>query len=83
MSVIFVCVQVVGAGLIGLGVWAKLDPNVNETMKVFISDSSSTMRVYMDVFIYVAICVGACLLVIGFAGCCGAIRESTFLLGVV
>lgn len=64
----------IGCALLAVGIWAKVDQG---RLPSFISeDVASSLNVYA----WVIIVVGAVVLVIGFFGCCGAIRESQCML---
>ncbi|XP_062608668.1 CD82 antigen-like [Saccostrea cucullata] len=67
-----------GAALLGLGIWFKVDKNVNSYFDVVDVDTEDP---YFDYAVYVLIGFGAFIFLVGFCGCCGAIRESKCLLG--
>jgi len=73
-----VCVQLVGCALLAVGIWAKVDESsfagaVNE------ADVAHSLSVAS----WVIIVVGAVIFILGFLGCCGAIRESQCMLATV
>jgi len=70
---IFWCV---GAAILAVGIWAKVDPAVTEYIGITIDDSTS-----YDIAIILLICVGAFIFLLGFLGCCGACKESSCMLG--
>ncbi|XP_030000844.1 tetraspanin-1-like [Sphaeramia orbicularis] len=68
-----------GAAILGVGVWAKVDTG---SLLGFLSEVDGAPP-GLDQLVnvsYLLIAVGAVLLVIGFLGCCGAIRESRCML---
>ncbi|XP_048727431.1 CD9 antigen-like isoform X2 [Ostrea edulis] len=67
-----------GAALLGVGIWFKVDKNINSYFDVVDVD---TQDPYFDYAVYVLIGFGAFVFLVGFCGCCGAIRESKCLLG--
>lgn len=70
--------QLAGAAIMGVGIWVKVDSGsllgILENV-----DGSSAISQLVSVS-YVLMAVGGVLLVIGFLGCCGAIRESKCML---
>ena len=69
--------QLLGCAILGVGIWVRVDPNFEEYVK-----GSDTFN-YLYVGAYILIVVGLVIMVIGFLGCCGAIRESQCMLSVV
>lgn len=67
-----------GAALLGLGIWFKVDKNINSYLDVIEVDTEDP---YFDYAVYVLIAFGAFVFLVGFCGCCGAVRESKCLLG--
>ncbi|XP_059195400.1 tetraspanin 34a [Centropristis striata] len=67
-----------GAGILGVGVWVKVDSG-SLTGLLESADAPSELSVLANVS-YLLIGVGAVLLVIGFLGCCGAVKESRCML---
>jgi hypothetical protein len=65
---------------LGVGIWFKVDKNINSYFDVVDVD---TQDPYFDYAVYVLIGFGAFVFLVGFCGCCGAIRESKCLLGFV
>lgn len=63
--------QLAGAALLGVGIWAAVSANA---FKDLISSEG---------LIYAVIVVGAVIFLIGFLGCCGAVNENKCLLGSV
>lgn len=68
--------QLVGCGLVGVGIWILVDDTLKEMAKV----TALSILTYSGIAI---IALGAIIMVIGFFGCCGAIRESQCLLSMV
>ncbi|XP_008274906.1 tetraspanin 34a [Stegastes partitus] len=68
-----------GAAILGVGVWVKVDSESLLGLLENLEDAPSELSQLANVS-YLLIAVGAVLLVIGFLGCCGAIRESRCLL---
>uniref|UniRef100_A0A8C2XK39 Tetraspanin n=1 Tax=Cyclopterus lumpus TaxID=8103 RepID=A0A8C2XK39_CYCLU len=67
-----------GAGILGVGVWVKVDSG---SLLVLLDNVEGTSEFSQLVNVaYVLIGVGAVRLVIGFLGCCGAVRESRCML---
>ncbi|XP_054636331.1 tetraspanin-1-like [Dunckerocampus dactyliophorus] len=68
-----------GAAILGVGIWVKVDSNslmgILDSVEELPSEVSQVANIA-----YLLIAVGAVLLVIGFLGCCGAIRESRCML---
>lgn len=71
--------QLAGAAILGVGVWVKVDSGSLLDLLDNVEDASSGIS-HLASISYVLIAVGAVLLVIGFLGCCGAIRESRCML---
>lgn len=63
-----------GCAILGVGIWVRVDKNFKE----YIDGSESFNVLYTAAYILIA--VGAIIMVIGFLGCCGAIRESQCML---
>ncbi|KAF7669615.1 hypothetical protein LDENG_00170600 [Lucifuga dentata] len=68
-----------GAAILGVGIWVKVDSGSIFGLLQKFGDSSSGLSQVLNVG-YLLIAVGAVLLIIGFLGCCGAIRESRCML---
>jgi len=68
-----------GAGLLGIGLWMKLDPMIVNYLHVVNINASDPL---IDYAALVFIVVGAAAFVIALIGCCGAIRNSQGLLFV-
>jgi Tetraspanin family len=75
---IFVCVQLVGCSLLAIGIWAKVD----EQSFADVVTNASVVR-SLNIAAYIVIAIGAVVMVLGFLGCCGAIRESQCMLATV
>lgn len=63
-----------GCAIIGVGVWIRVDPDFRK----FVDQSDMFANTYIGAYILIG--VGALVMVIGFLGCCGAIRESQCML---
>lgn len=69
-----------GAALLGVGIWVLVDNSLVKYIDFFAAvDESGALLKYAA---YILIAVGCFVLVVGFCGCCGAIRESQCLLGL-
>ncbi|XP_061627519.1 tetraspanin-1-like [Phyllopteryx taeniolatus] len=70
---------VAGAAVLGVGIWVKVDSNsfmgILDSVEALPPELSQVANVG-----YLLIGVGAVLLVIGFLGCCGAVKESRCML---
>ncbi|KAK2140731.1 hypothetical protein LSH36_1264g00007 [Paralvinella palmiformis] len=62
-----------GAALVGFGLWMKLDPTLVNYLVVVNIRGTDPMLSYAA---YIFIAAGGLALIIGFLGCCGAMRES-------
>ncbi|XP_059150676.1 CD9 antigen-like isoform X2 [Physella acuta] len=63
-----------GCAILGVGIWLRVDQNAAE----FLKDSPKLEIIHTAA--YVLIAIGFLIMVIGFLGCCGAIRENQCLL---
>ncbi|KAM9363669.1 tetraspanin 34a [Symphorus nematophorus] len=70
---------VAGAAILGVGVWVKVDSGSLLGLLDKVENVPSELSQLANIS-YLLIAVGAVLLVIGFLGCCGAIRESKCML---
>ncbi|XP_056144214.1 tetraspanin 35 [Lampris incognitus] len=68
-----------GAGILGVGIWVKVDSGSVLGVLQQIQDAPAELGQLLNVG-YLLIAVGAVLLIIGFLGCCGAVRESRCML---
>ncbi|XP_067285141.1 tetraspanin 35 [Pseudorasbora parva] len=68
-----------GAAILGVGIWVKVDSGSILNFLQNIPGASGQLGQLLNVG-YLLIAVGAVLLVLGFLGCCGAIRESRCML---
>jgi hypothetical protein len=73
--------QLSGALLLVLGIWLKVDPRILE--RVSFIEVTDADQMYLNTAAFLMIAVGAIVSFVGFFGCCGAIRESKCMLGVV
>nr|XP_002122680.1 CD9 antigen-like [Ciona intestinalis] len=63
-----------GAGTLGVGIWLLVDPTIQDSIDL------AGLQIY-EAGAIVFVAAGSLILIIGFLGCCGAIKESTCLLG--
>nr|XP_022308134.1 CD81 antigen-like isoform X1 [Crassostrea virginica]XP_022308141.1 CD81 antigen-like isoform X1 [Crassostrea virginica]XP_022308146.1 CD81 antigen-like isoform X1 [Crassostrea virginica]XP_022308152.1 CD81 antigen-like isoform X1 [Crassostrea virginica]XP_022308158.1 CD81 antigen-like isoform X1 [Crassostrea virginica]XP_022308165.1 CD81 antigen-like isoform X2 [Crassostrea virginica] len=66
-----------GCGLLGIGVWICVDDRIEE----FLNNANIGFPLdWIYIFAYVIIGVGGFIFITGFCGCCGAVRESAWML---
>ncbi|XP_030845089.1 CD9 antigen, partial [Strongylocentrotus purpuratus] len=70
----FICLQLCGCALLGVGLWLCFDPSMREY-----ATTSGDLQVYY-IAVYVLIGIGGFMMLVGFLGCCGACMESQALL---
>ncbi|KAH9500572.1 cd9 antigen [Bulinus truncatus] len=66
--------QLLGCAILGVGIWLRVDENA----AYYLKDTT-----HIDIFhtmAYVLIAIGFIIMVVGFLGCCGAIRENQCML---
>ena len=80
IDIIFICFQLVGATLLGVGLYVKLDSNTNDLLDVLKLAGEDELLHTAAILVIV---VGALIFVVGFFGCCGACQESTYMLFIV
>uniref|UniRef100_A0A668AVF7 Tetraspanin n=1 Tax=Myripristis murdjan TaxID=586833 RepID=A0A668AVF7_9TELE len=68
-----------GAAILGVGIWVKVDSGSVLGFLQQIDNAPSELSQLLNVG-YLLIAVGAVLLIIGFLGCCGAVKESRCML---
>ncbi|XP_057673191.1 tetraspanin 35 [Corythoichthys intestinalis] len=68
-----------GAAILGVGIWVKVDSGSILSFLGMIDDAPKELSQVLDVG-YLLIAVGALLVIIGFLGCCGAVKESKCML---
>lgn len=68
-----------GCALLGVGIWLRVDKNILEIMQLTQINSQDQM---LDYAAYLIIAVGAFVFLVGFLGCCGAIKENKCCLGL-
>ncbi|XP_070837672.1 tetraspanin 35 [Chaetodon trifascialis] len=68
-----------GAAILGVGIWVKVDSGSILSLLGKIENAPAELSQVLNVG-YLLIALGALLLVIGFLGCCGAVRESKCML---
>lgn len=78
-SLCFCVIKLAGAVILGVGIWVKVDSSSLLGILERVEGAPSQLSHLASVG-YVLIGVGAFLLVIGFLGCCGAVRESKCML---
>ncbi|KAK7098302.1 tetraspanin-18-like [Littorina saxatilis] len=66
-----------GVAILGVGIWILVDPNLQDYIDVI----HTTDEEYFKNAAYILIAFGAFIFLVGFCGCCGAIRNSKCLLG--
>lgn len=64
---------IAGAAILGIGIWTEIDPG---QFDAFLGNSGYSLPAK------ILIAAGAFVMIVGFLGCCGAIRESRLLLGL-
>ncbi|XP_048466528.1 CD9 antigen [Rhincodon typus] len=65
-----------GTAVLAIGLWLRFDPQTKDIFEI--EDNPSSF--YIGVYILIG--AGALMMVVGFLGCCGAIQESTCMLGL-
>lgn len=76
----FTLLQILGLGVLGIGIWLKVDQtvaNLGQAVNIGLSDP------VIDIVAWLFIGAGIFVFVVGFLGCCSAIKESQILLGFV
>ncbi|XP_053384688.1 tetraspanin-18-like [Mercenaria mercenaria] len=68
-----------GAAILGVGVWMIVDKNIGSYFEVLNLDTHDQFFKYAA---YILIAFGVFVFLVGFCGCCGAIRGSKCLLGL-
>lgn len=68
-----------GAAILGVGIWILVDPQIKNYTKV-IKDGTKDEE-FLKISAYILIGFGTFVFLVGFCGCCGAIRNSKCLLG--
>lgn len=74
--------QLAGLAILGVGIWVKVDSGSVVSFLVNIPNAPSELSQVLNVG-YLLIAIGILLVVIGFLGCCGAVRESQCMLMLV
>lgn len=77
---------ILGCVILGIGIWIKVDPKSlkelaanDDQLKNFFAEFDEKYS-YESMGAYVLIAVGSIMMLIGFLGCCGAIKESQCML---
>lgn len=68
-----------GAAILGVGIWVKVDSGSILNYLHMVEDSPMDFSQVLNIG-YLMIAIGAFLLVVGFLGCCGAVRENKCML---
>lgn len=71
MNVIFF---LAGAAVLGAGLWVRFDPNLEKFSGL--GTEFEEIKDALNLAAYILIAFGAFTFVVGFCGCCGAMRES-------
>lgn len=71
-----------GGGLLGIGIWLRFDTDIITFLRDNVKLELSLPVDIIHTAAYVLIAAGGFIFIIGFCGCCGAIRESFCMLGV-
>lgn len=74
--------QLAGCAILGVGIWVKVDSGSIFRFLGKIENAPKELSQVLNVG-YLLIALGVLLLIIGFLGCCGAIRESKCMLLLV
>lgn len=69
--------QLLGCAILAVGIWILVGDNFNKYV-----DGAEEFA-FLQTGAYILIVIGVVIMVIGFLGCCGAIRESQVMLGLV
>lgn len=64
-----------GCAILGVGIWVLVDKNFSK----YVDNSDHFNMLYTGAYVFIAI--GVIMMVVGFLGCCGAIRENQCMLG--
>ncbi|XP_076472175.1 CD151 antigen-like [Babylonia areolata] len=67
-----------GVAILGVGIWILVDPNLEDKIDVIHTGDQE----YFKHAAYLLLAFGAFIFLVGFSGCCGAIRNSKCLLGL-
>jgi len=68
-----------GCAILGVGIWMRVDPSITSNLEVLSLDSNDPLLEYAS---YVLIGMGGTVFIVGFLGCCGAIKENKCMLGL-
>jgi len=75
-----VYLQLAGGGIVGLGIWMMMDPNIETYFNILNVDQKGTD---FKMICYALLGVGAIGLCIAFMGCCGAMQRNQCMLTIV
>lgn len=71
-----------GVALLVLGIWVVADPTVENNLRVIEEPDGKTGMMMTKYLAYALIGIGGLVFLIGFLGCCGALKENKCLLGL-
>jgi len=71
-----------GVALLVLGIWIVADPTVENNLRVIEEPDGKTGMMMTKYLAYALIGIGGLVFLIGFLGCCGALKENKCLLGL-
>ncbi|XP_074659738.1 CD82 antigen-like [Tubulanus polymorphus] len=66
-----------GAAILGVGIWLRVDPGILQYLNIIQTEDQ-----YLSLASYILIGLGCFVFIVGFFGCCGAIKESRCMLGM-
>jgi hypothetical protein len=75
--------QLIGVAMLALGAWLRTDSRFREFLSEryrLVTEEAFWQAPTLYIFSYIMIILGACMVVVSFFGCCGAVRENTCLL---
>jgi hypothetical protein len=78
--VIFCSFQLSGAAILGVGIYLIVDTTIVQYLEIIQVSSDDP---YLKTAAFILIGIGAFVFVVGFFGCCGAIKENKCMLGLV
>ena len=72
-----VTLQLAGLAIFAIGIWIAVDPSIKDKL------GGGEPLEYLHIGAYVIIAIGAFIALVGFLGCCGAMKESQCMLATV